>query len=482
MDRWRHRATLTLALTALGVGGCSDSDSGEREKLPAAKKGSPNIVVVLTDDQDVASLEFMPYVSEELAAEGTEFSSAFVTTPLCCPSRASILTGRYAHNHGVLSNEPPDGGFTEFDDSETLPVWLQNVGYRTGYIGKYLNGYGWLALGNEPTYVPPGWSSWIALANHTEYQMYGYDLNFDGEVRSYGDKAGAYQTDVIADEADAFIRDNAGRRPFFLTVATTAPHDEGILDDVDDAPRNPRPAPRDLGTYDDVELPQSPSYDESDVSDKPEYVQNERRLDAETTDEYETLYRSRAESMLAVDAMVERLRRTLVQAGEAEDTVFVFTSDNGFVIGEHRLKGKNVPYPEATQVPLVISGPGFEVGARREGLAANIDLVPTLLELAGGEATTPVDGVSLLDPVDPERELLIEGWSEDGDFTSLQTPDHIYTEYTSGERELYDLRADPHELDNLADEPATSDLLEELGRRLEALRDCSGDGCRPGEK
>ncbi len=438
----------------------------------------PNFVVVLTDDQDPASLEVMPKVRRDLGAEGVTFEDAFASVPLCCPSRASLLTGQYAHNHGVVSNEPPDGGFEAFEDDNTLPVWLHDAGYRTGYVGKYLNLYGWTALGNDPTYVPPGWSSWTALTKHTEYQMYDYSINQDGLIETFGHSPGDYQTDVLADKAEEFVAASVERRhPFFLEVAPTAPHDEGALEGKD-AARSPRPAPRDEGTFDDLELPREPSFDEADVSDKPRFLRHDARLSQEKQDELEVLYRSRQESLLAVDDLVHRLVVTLKRSHELDNTVFVFTSDNGYMLGQHRQTGKESVYEESAGVPLVVRGPGFGSGEVSTQPVSNVDLVATIVEQSGIEPGVPLDGVQLERAVRGRRApVLIEVLTERR-FAAIRTARYVLAEYDSGGAELYDLVVDPFELENLRQDPSYRGIRRSLSERLDRLRGCAGVACR----
>jgi arylsulfatase A-like enzyme len=440
---------------------------------------APNVVLVLTDDQDRASVEAMPQLRRDVADEGVTFTDAYATVPECCPSRASIFTGQYAHNHGVVSNEPPEGGVNAFDDSNALPVWLQEAGYRTAYVGKYLNGYGWEALGNDPTEIPDGWTDWIAPTNHTEYQMYDYTLNSNGELVDYGDAPSDYQTDVLADNAVRLLKEGGdAEAPLFLTVAPVAPHDEGVLEDAD-APRNPRPAPRDLGRLQNRGLPRGGSFNEADVSDKPRYVAADPRLDADEIARLTALYRSRLESLLAVDDLVGRVVRTLRDEGELEETLFIYTSDNGYLLGEHRQVGKEKVYEESSGVPLIISGPGFDAGTVERRPVGNVDLAPTILDLAGVDAGLTMDGVSLL-----EREslasrpgLVLELLSEHS-YSGVRTDRYVFAERRRGDTELYDLERDPHELSNLAESRSHADLRQRLGALSERLRDCSGASCR----
>jgi arylsulfatase A-like enzyme len=452
-------------------------------QAPVETGTAPNFVVILTDDQDPASLSVMRHAKRDLGASGVTFEHAFASAPQCCPSRVSLLTGQYVHNHGVISNEPPDGGHSAFkaNDGNALPVWLEDAGYRTGYVGKYLNGYGWSALGNDPTEVPPGWTYWAALANHTEYQMYGYAINENGQLETYSDAPADYQTDVLARKADAFIKASTKtRKPFFLTVAPAAPHDDPVLED-EDVPRNPRPAPRDEGRFEDEPLPQGPAFSERDISDKPQFIKRDPEPSSEDISDLTVLYRSRLESLIAVDDMVHRLAQTCRKAGELANTTFIFTSDNGYLLGEHRQTGKLRMYEESAGVPLVIRGPGFSGGVVRDQLVSNIDLAATIVEQSGVTPGLRLDGVSLL-PAAPDAPrqrppVLIEMLSE-RTFAAIRTPRFVLAEHDKAGTELYDLRRDPHELDNLRKDPRYRATKRRLSKRLNRLRDCAGASCR----
>jgi N-acetylglucosamine-6-sulfatase len=477
-------AAAVLALTA-GCGGDGPSASNPEASAPHAKPlgRAPSVVMILTDDQDPASLRVMRHVRDELSRKGATFANAFATYPECCPSRVTLQTGQYAHNHGVLSNEPPDGGFDAFDDSGGLPVWLEEAGYRTGYIGKYLNGYGWAALGNDPAYVPPGWTDWRVLTNHTEYQQYGYTLNENGELEAYGNRPRDYQTDVLARKSARFIRRSAAERnAFLLTVAPLAPHDEGVLEDNPGAPRNPRPAPRDLGRFSGRLLPRPPSFNERDVDDKPRSTSRRARLDRGEIRDLTELYRSRLESLLAVDRLVAKLVEVLRREDVLRRTMIIFTSDNGFLLGEHRRVGKDVVYEESVGVPLVIRGPGVPRGVTRRQLVGNIDVAPTILDLTGVAPDLTMDGVSLIPLARSPRAragrpLLLEVLSGKR-FAAIRTRRYAFSLNRQGGNELYDLDRDPFQLRNVTRDPGYAEIKDRLRARLGALRHCSGGSCR----
>jgi N-acetylglucosamine-6-sulfatase len=475
----RGRVPLALALLAAAAAGCSGPDDARR-----SSDDRPNVVVLMTDDQTLESMRVMNGVRRTLAEPGTTFTRSFVSFALCCPSRATFLTGQYAHNHGVLGNRPPTGGYGRLNTAETLPVWLKRAGYRTMHVGKFLNRYG---EDSPPTEVPPGWDDWHASVDPLTYEYYGTLLNENGKLRTYPRR---YSTDLYARRAEELIERAADdERPFFLYVGFLAPHTGGPpeLDDPDGLP-TPAVAPRHRDRFAAKRLPSGvrAAFNERDMSDKPAYLRARPPITPELTDAIEESYRQRLESLLAVDEAIVSLARTLRSEGVLGDTLIIFTSDNGFFHGEHRVPSeKMLPYEPSIRVPLIIRGPGVPAGAKRRELVTNADVAPTILDVAGASATKPQDGASLLPLVaDPrlewDRDLLIEG--TDGftvvAFDALRTDRYLYVRYVTGERELYDLKRDPHELRSAHDDPAYRRVEAALAPRLRALSTCVGRGCR----
>jgi len=487
MRRCFIAALAGLALTAL-LAGCGGEDRPQSpppavnipertDPLPDGK--APNIVLVLTDDQRYDEIERMPTVMSEIVAKGTNYTDAIATTPLCCPSRASFLSGQYTHNHRVLTNKPPKGGYPRFDGEHSLPVYLQEAGYTTSHIGRYLNYYGNPEQGTDAYEIPPGWDDWHAPVLHTEFRMYGITLNENGALVDYSEEPADYHTDVLARLGSAYIREAAAEeRPFYLEVTPLAPHDEGVLEH-EDVPRNPRPAPRHEGEFEGEPLERLPSFDEEDVSDKGSRFDGEERLDAEEIDYIEQLSVSRSESLLAVDDLVGDLLEELEAAGELDETVFVFASDNGFLLGEHRLRGKIEPYEESLRIPLAIRGPGFAAGAEESRLVANIDFAPTVLALAGGEARHEMDGLALTeageDLLERRPGLAIESY-ENPSFKGVRTSRFSYFRLGRG-IELYDLERDPFQLENVLEDPDYAEDLERLEDLAARLAKCAGEDC-----
>jgi N-acetylglucosamine-6-sulfatase len=465
---------------AAGVLALAAQPSAERSRTASPR---PNVVVVLTDDQDVRSMRVMGDTRRLLARRGVTFTNALATTPLCCPSRATFLTGRYAHNHGVVSN-PPEGGYRTFrrlvEPRATLPVRMRRAGYRTAYVGEYVNGYGFA----HPGEVPAGWSEWAALTAATEKRLYGYILNVNGQLRRYGSGPSDYQSDVLAERAEEFVRKAAPlRRPFFLTLATAAPHEEydGLFGPKPH--RNPRPAPRDLNRFEGRALPHPPSFNERDVTDKPIRMREPRLRDGVIA-ALRRQYRSRLESLLAVDDAVEQLVRTLKSAHELHRTVIIYTSDNGYMLGEHRQRGKELAYKESAGVPLLVRGPGFPAGVQRNQVVGNIDLAPTVLDVARRNEDRHTDGISLRVPARSPRAragraLLIERAHAEGQpFQAVRTKRWMFVHYRHGALELYDLARDPYELRNRARDRRYADERRQLLKRVDALRACLGESCR----
>lgn len=495
-------AALIALAAALACGGPARGAAAPSGK--ASGGNSPNFVFVLTDDQDLESMRVMPKVRKLIAHKGTTFTNFYATNPVCCPSRSTLLTGRYSHNTGVFRNAPPNGGYADFDDAEVLPVWLQRFGYYTGHIGKYVNGYG----SEDPEEIPPGWSEWYGSVDPGTYRMYGYTLNENGDLVTYGDYDTPdpvnYQTDVYADKAVDFIQRRApSSQPFYLSIATLAPHVEVYHredgDDDAETPQypNPRPAPRNLRRFQGENLPKPPSFNEADVSDKPLGVRDRPLMSGATSGQSRNRYRSRLGSLLAVDDMVKRIVSTLRRTGELDDTVIVYMSDNGFLLGEHRIPtGKQYPYEESINVPFEIRGPGIPKGAMREQPAANIDYAPTILDLAGISSGSPIDGRSIVPLIKdrrlyPGRAIGLENWCQTDEkscydpyspatprYRGVRTDRYAYMRYPNGEQELYDLKKDPYELQSRHNRPAYAPERAALGALLDRLQLCAGEGCR----
>ena len=454
--------------------------------LTPAAAAKPNIVVLMTDDQTLASMSVMTQTNRLIGDEGTTFTRSFVNYSLCCPSRATLYTGQYAHNHGVLGNGPPLGGYTRLDKTNWLPLWLQAAGYRTMHVGKFLNGYGRLSA---PTEVPPGFNDWHGTIDPSTYSFYNYTVNENGTLRTYGaaNEPEFYSTDFFARRANELIAAAApSDQPFFMSVAFVAPHAGQPVEPDDPAGQStPAVAPRHANAFSTVGLPQPASFNEADMSDKPALMQRRPVLTPARVAAIQENYQQRLESLLAVDEAVASIVGGLETAGEFDDTLILFTSDNGFFHGEHRVRqGKLLVYEPSIRLPLLMRGPGVPENESQSQLVTNADLAPTILDAADARPGRAQDGRSLLDLVeDPGvqwgRELLLEGGTNSGlTYTALRNYRWKWVEHGNGERELYDLERDPDELANLAADPALAPLRDAMSARLAALRACAGKSCR----
>jgi N-acetylglucosamine-6-sulfatase len=474
LKRFRVRAGAAgVALLA----GCTANTIGPPPP-PPPPPAPPNIILILTDDQDAASIAAMPNVQSLLVAGGTTFRNFFVSDPLCCPSRSSILRGQYVHNHQVLTNSAPDGGFSKFlalgHEQSTIGTWLKAAGYRTGFFGKYLNGY----PGGVASHVPPGWDAWYSpiSGDVTGGWAFSYQLNENGQTVAYGTQPADYFTDVMKRKSVTFIRDAVQQHaPFFVYLSTSAPHFPYT------------PAPRHQSAFSSAQLPRPPSFNEADVSDKPPWIRSLSLLSTSQITHLGDVYRLRLRSLLAIDELLGEIVDTLEVTGQLANTFIFFTSDNGYHLGEHRLReGKTTPYEEDILVRLMVRGPGVPAGRMLEQLVDNIDLAPTFAELA--QATPPAfaDGRSLVPllraspPAQWRTVLLVEYNSTSGiipTYQAIRARDTLYVEYSGGSRELYDLIGDPFELQNKA-ASAPAAVIASLRARLAALKQCAAASCR----
>jgi N-acetylglucosamine-6-sulfatase len=478
---------VSVALSVVLLSGVWSTPSREAQAITA----KPNIVFILADDMRKDDLTYMPKTRSLLGDAGMTFSNAYVSNALCCPARATIMRGQYAHNTGVWDNiNDTDGGWQGYksnngnNETDNIATRLRNGGYRTALIGKYLNGY------NNTTYKPPGWDKWFATFT---FDYFNYDVNNNGTIKHFGTTDRAYLTDVLRKQTESFIDASVAKsKPFFAFVTPLAPH----------APA--QPASRDLHTYDGVKAPQLDSFNEFEVSDKPPWIQSLPILTSAQIADLDKRHEKRVETLQALDDLVEGVVNKLHSSGQLSNTYIVFTSDNGYHHGEHRIiQGKGRPYEEDNHMPLLIRGPGVEAGSSTEELVLNTDYFPTFTELAGIPTPSYVDGRSL--------QPLLTGTATDSNWRSAilleahqskqggETPTYSgiltnsgnkYIEYEGDVRELYDLGADPCgeptnnpgadpcELTNIYD-PATPP--DTLVTRLRDLKSCAGVTCRQAE-
>jgi N-acetylglucosamine-6-sulfatase len=454
----------------------------------AAAPPRPNIVVIETDDQTLAEMEVLPNVRRLIGDEGVTFDNNFDSFSLCCPSRATFLTGQYSHNNGVRGNALPQGGFEKLDGTNTLAVRLQRSGYYTAHLGKYLNGYG----RRNPHEIPPGWSEWRGSVDPSTYRYYNYTLNENGVLTMYCavPEAACYQTDVYRDKADEIIRRRAPEGPFFLWAALLANHSGGPRDPDDPVGlATPVPAPRYKDRFAGTPLPQPPNYNEADVSDKPTTIRRRPLINARVHAAIQENWQQRRETLLAVDDAVASIVETLRSTGELDNTLVIFTSDNGFFHGEHRVRsGKVLLYEESIHLPLLMRWTGnrsLPRGVHRKQLVMNVDDAETILD-AAGETARPErveDGISLLrywrdGGLELGRDLLVDNTPGTGHFDAIRSRNFLYAEYQNGDRELYDLEKDPYELQSEHANPAYEQIRNALAARLHNLVTCAGATCR----
>lgn len=487
------------AETTLGSGVRPNPTPVVTPTIPPAspRPDAPNVIVFMTDDQSIEQMAALPRTQELLAGRGVTFSNSFVNYPTCCPSRATFLTGQHATNHGVLWNRPPDGGFEKFAGQDTtLPVALQANGYDTYFVGKYLNGYG---ITPEFRTIPKGWSNFHGLVEPTATMYFGYSMFHDGQMTDYTMRDEDYITDVTTDIALANLRKQAETGgPLFMWVSYVAPHSAGgvgrvefeanagaLRAELDEGPKPAIPAPRHVGLAKDVSLPVFPSYNEEDIEDKPAPLQRPP-MDGATEEGVLTAYRQEIESLMSVDESIQAIVQELEAQGRLDNTYLIFTSDNGQMHGQHRFaSGKYLVYEPSIRVPLIIAGPGVRAG-EASSLVSNVDLAPTIADLTSTELLREPDGKSLVPLLRDggaawDRALFIETrgpiFPLRPQYRAVRAKDWLYAEYSSGDRELYDLVADPDQLVNVVSDPSYAATVVQLSGWLRILESCKGPTC-----
>nr|BFE57743.1 hypothetical protein GCM10020063_022690 [Dactylosporangium thailandense] len=468
-------AAAALAAAAALVGSVA---SAGRAPASAAAAAPPNIVFVLVDDLAWNLVQYMPQV-KRLQTDGTTFTNYTVTDSLCCPSRSSIFTGKFPHDTGVFTNEGPDGGFNVFRDrgneSHTFATALRAQGYTTAFMGKYLNGY----LPKD-LYTPPGWSEWYGAGN--AYGEYNYNLNENGTLVHYGNTDADYLTDVVGAKGRSFIqRTAAAHEPFLLEISTFAPHGPFT------------PARQDLDKFPGLTAPRTPAWDTLPAN-APTWLAGNGPLTADEITKIDTDYRKRAQAVQAVDRMIAGLRQQLTDSGVAGNTFVVFSSDNGFHLGDHRLvEGKQTAFDHDVVVPLVVAGPNVPANTSRPQIVQNIDLAPTFQRIGGAPVSGDVDGRGLLTLLtggqtdawrtgsliehhgpgtsadDPDAQDARNGMPTT--YEALRTATYTYVEYDNREHEYYDRTTDPYQLRNTY-AGLTAARKAALHADLDALQNC----------
>jgi arylsulfatase A-like enzyme len=561
------RVSAAIVLLALLFGlVLATTEEARAARAKASELQKPSFVVIQTDDQTLEELydgvrmlngseEFaMPNTLQMLGEQGVTFTRYYTPYSLCAPSRISLLTGRYAHNNHVQGNVPPNGGWTGFQSrlaySHNLATWLQGAGYRTIHIGKILNGYG-DAPYSPGTEVPPGWSSWHTILNSdTNHFAYGYMLNNNGvvegpygdsgswETREYGaiDDAGCpyaplngqpcyYETDKFNALATEELAATSPEQPFYMQVDYTSPHGDFRK------PAGPQPATRDIGRFSGAPLPdnRAEGFNEGNVNDKPRFIREAPYLSATEIHTYRVYYQNCLNALVSIDEGVKQILDQLTALGRIGNTYVIFTSDNGFFFGQHRLVGgKFLAYEPATHLPLIIRGPGIEPNTKTGQFASTIDIAPTILELAEVTPDKSIDGTSLV-PFAKEpslrtrRPLLFESFVQTNDveqggnaatgesttaaggsrgklgvkgasaegaaahasvvappknYYGIRLGAYKYIEWPDGEKELYDINKDPYELNNIVRDRNYAPIRAFLHNELVRMEECSGRTCQ----
>ncbi|MBK8293651.1 MAG: sulfatase [Solirubrobacterales bacterium] len=500
-------------LTTVAIG--TPTRSHVAQAAPRIESDRPNFLVIQTDDlaKDLFDGHWtnrrshrrlvMPKTQKLVADAGIRFDNYLTPDPFCAPSRVSLLSGRYAHNHGVLKLDGSKGGWTGFRSQvvgqENLPVWLKRGGYRTSHFGKFINHYG--ESGSPETAVPPGWDRWFTQnTDGSNRAAYGYFLNVDGSTRgpigaedyrpwSRKDppNCGApspqtcnYNTDVVADAAVQEIREHS-QAPQYIQLDLQTPHVDNFK------PRAPEPATKYYGAANRSHLPRSAGFDEKNVSDKPWGIRRLRPLNSSNRKILRREYRRSVEALQSVDDAVERAIAALRDTGKLDNTYVFFTSDEGYLRGQHRIsRGKLYPYEQAINVPFVVRGPTIEPGTESRALVANQDFAPTVLDLAGATSQAPVDGQSMVSRwVTPSavanRAILLSSnhyrKRNRRHFEGVRTNKYKFVRYGDGEKELYRESRDPAELRNLIDRHRYRRVRKRLSGKMRRLKRCSGPAC-----
>jgi N-acetylglucosamine-6-sulfatase len=455
-------------LALLLVFGAVDASAAQPAMVGAKRIGDQrlNVVLILGDDERFDGTTVMKNVKSLLVEHGVNFTNAHVTTSMCGPSRASILTGQYSHHTGVYDNFGPHSfpAFTEA--SNDLGVWMHRAGYQTALVGKYVNAY------TDPSVhhaVPPGWDDWQVMDSIPMEEYYNYSINDNGRLEHYGNKPSDYSTTVLTHKAVDFI--HSARHPFFLYFAPVAPHLPAI------------PAKRDQKKLENIAPIHSPAFNQRNIGKEPWRFWHKDMLNAAAQLFINHVRLRQERALLSLDRSVRSVVRALKAKHELNRTVILYTSDNGFLWGEHRLGGKVWPYQESTHVPLIVRTPWTTSPVRNNEPVLNIDLAPTISELADVRPGLPEDGRSLVPFLKGEatpwrHAFLLEFLGNDmlkkggpPPYVAVQTRRDLYVQYRNGWRELYDLRRDPWEMNNIAVDPRTQPLQATLGETIQRLYD-----------
>jgi N-acetylglucosamine-6-sulfatase len=443
------KRAFAIVISAVLLAGPAPLPGSGPARAREARAPSPNLVLIVSDDQrwDSISEAFTPNIWNRLVVPGVSFRDAFVPNPLCCPSRTTILTGRYSRRTEVWTNLAPYGGFDAFDDHDTIATDLHDAGYRTALIGKYLNQYPM----DHWTYLPPGWDRWFAIETST---YYGYQAAADGKrSQRFGSTPEDYSTEVLTQRAVSFVEKTEARgQPFFLYFAPTAPHVPAI------------PYPEDAGRFEDEEVPRPPSFGQASAS-YPVYIQ-QARWDSQRFGRIDLVHQRQLEAAYGVDRAVGRILDAV-----PPNTVVIYLSDNGMLWGEHKWLGKGVPYNESIRVPIVMAAMDGRPMPEPDRIVLNVDIRATLASLAGLSPRT--QGRDWFDPTWTREGFVVEHMAMDPpkvpSYCGIRTTQWLFVRYATGEEELYDEVLDPFEMENVvAEQPLVAAEL-----RARAQRRCN---------
>lgn len=442
---------------------------------PATK---PNIMMVTADDLAADDLEYMPHVRSLLAEQGTSMTEAIAPTPICVPARASLLTGQYAENHHTVTINGERGGYQAMAHTGTLPESMQAAGYDTLFTGKYLNGYGTRGTAKD---VPPGWTDWRATTDMSTYNFIRPRINHNGKLETYH----RYTTYLMRDQANAMIsaRERT-EKPWYMWVNYVAPHHGGPRE-KDDPKRTstPMPAPEDKHSFDGLQLPDTPNMFRT-PTDAPRISASRKTFDAAGREELRVAHQQRVEAVQALDRAVASNVLRLRATGQLDNTLIIFSSDNGYTTGGHNINGKLMHYRETLRIPLILRGPGIPAGRVSATAVGNPDIATTIMAVAGAQPGRAQDGVNFMPWIgepSQDRVIPISAWRvHDGTkqiYSGIRFGDWTYARYSDGTEELYDRSDDPYQTRSLALTPDYADELAELRNLDEKYRNCAGDSC-----
>lgn len=455
--------TATMMNPATAPGAQATGNSGEVR---------PNILFITADDLSYRDIRHMPHLNRAMREQGVTFSDAQAPTPICVPARASLLSGQYAHNHGARTISGPHGGYASFDDRRTVPAALEASGYTTLFAGKYLNGYG---IDGTAYDVPPGWSHWRGFVDNSTYSFFDPLMNQDGVVR----QTSGYTTDVTTENARQLIEGAGTKKPWFAWVNYVAPHTGSPIGRAPAGYKMTVPAPRDLGSYAQVRLPDRPNMFWSAKSSPITSRFNPRQKKS-----LRLVYQRRLEAVKGLDRAIGRTFSYLRKQHLLSRTLVIFSSDNGYAVGEHNINGKLWGYDEPVRIPVMMRGPGVPRGTTVRTPVTNPDLAATVLGVANVRPPRPLDGIDIrpwLGAPTHVRVVPLEAWQVGNGnrllYRGVRVGDWTYLRHVNGTVELYDRESDPYEVRNLAGRRVYVAEQAALARLTRKYRDCAGEEC-----